>query len=79
MVTVTLFTKADCGLCNEVKQKLDILQTSYPHRLREVDITHDRILFAKYRYAIPVVQIGEQELTAPITAVQLQTALKKSA
>ena len=76
MLTVTLFTKSGCGLCDEVKDKLETFQTSYPHQLQEVDITQDKALFAQYRYIIPVVQIGEQELTAPITAVQLQNALK---
>jgi glutaredoxin len=76
MLTVTLFTKAGCGLCDEVKDKLETLQSIYPHQLQEVDITQDDALFAKYRYIIPVVQIGEQELAAPITAVQLQNALK---
>ena len=78
MLTVILFTKVNCGLCDEVKEKLEVLQTTYPHRLQEVDITLDNTLFAKYRYTIPVVQIGTQELSAPITAVQLQNAFKAS-
>jgi glutaredoxin len=79
MTTVILFTKAGCGLCDEVKHKLEAIQATYPHQLREIDITQDKVLFAKYRYMIPVVQIGEQELAAPITAVQLQSTLKNQA
>ncbi|WP_420627503.1 glutaredoxin family protein [Candidatus Leptofilum sp.] len=76
MITITLFTKAGCGLCNEVKDNLELLRTSFPHQLLEVDISEDDGLFQKYRYTIPVVHIGEIELAAPITAVQLRTALQ---
>jgi glutaredoxin len=78
MLTVTLFTKAGCGLCDETKMSLATLQHIYPHQLQEVDITQDDALFQQYRYSIPVVRIGEQELAAPITAVQLQNALQKA-
>jgi glutaredoxin len=76
MLSVTLYTKAGCGLCDEVKDVLDGLQASQPHQLTEVDITQDTALFEKYRFTIPVVQVGSQVLSAPITAVQLQQALK---
>lgn len=76
MLIVTLFTKVGCGLCDEVKAHLQQLHTSYPHELQEVNITEDDALYSQYRYTIPVVQIGEQELVAPITAVQLQNALQ---
>lgn len=79
MLTVTLLTKADCGLCDEVKAILEELQAIYPHHLSEVDITQGAALFKQYRYTIPVVQMATMELTAPITAVQLQQALKNAA
>jgi len=78
MVTVTLFTKPGCGLCDELKSSLEQLQPDFPHELLEVDITQDEALFNQYRYTIPVVRIGELELAAPITAVQLQNALQKA-
>ena len=37
-VNVTLYMKAGCGLCDEVKQQLGRLQAEFPHRLAEVDI-----------------------------------------
>lgn len=78
MITVTLFTKPGCGLCDELKSSLEHLQPHYPHELLQVDITQDEALFNQYRYTIPVVRIGELELAAPITAVQLQNALQKA-
>lgn len=75
MITVTLYTKEGCGLCEDAKRDLTHLQANYPHRLTEIDITSDPALFARYRYVIPVIHVGEMELQAPITAVQLKTAL----
>jgi hypothetical protein len=75
MITVTLFTKPGCGLCDEVKAELDALQPLFPHQLSQVDISQESALFDKYRYIIPVVQVGKVELMAPITAVQLQQTL----
>jgi glutaredoxin len=76
MLTVTLYTKAGCGLCDEVKAELAQLAAEYPHHLLEVDITQDAELFARYRYAIPVVAVGTATLKAPITAVALTHALR---
>ncbi|MCB8983156.1 MAG: glutaredoxin family protein [Ardenticatenaceae bacterium] len=76
MLTITLYTKDGCGLCDEVKAELAVLAAAYPHRLVEVDITQDADLFARYRYTIPVVEIGAVTLQAPITAVALIDALQ---
>ena len=76
MLTVTLYTKDGCGLCDEVKAELAELAKAFPHDLQEVDITKDADLFARYRFSIPVVKIGEQTLKAPITRNQLQSALQ---
>lgn len=76
MVTVILYTKEGCGLCDEVKSDLAELATEFPHKLQEVDITRDAGLFAQYRFTIPVVKIGNEILKAPITRIQLQNALK---
>lgn len=75
MLTVTLYTKEGCSLCEKVKAELAALAVRYPHDLQEVDITQDADLFARYRFTIPVLTIGEITLKAPVTAVHLQTAL----
>ncbi|RMG94707.1 MAG: glutaredoxin family protein, partial [Chloroflexi bacterium] len=48
MIEVVLYTKAGCGLCEEVKELLKELAFSYPHQLKEVDITQDPTLHRKY-------------------------------
>lgn len=78
MLTIILYTKDGCGLCDEVKAKLAKLVADYPHELQEIDITQDTDLFARYRFSIPVLKIGDTTLKAPITAVQLQAALQAS-
>lgn len=77
MRTLTLYTKDGCGLCEEVKRELAALAAAYPHRLIEVDITTDPALFKQYHITIPVVQIGDVALEAPITRQELVTALER--
>ncbi len=76
MVDVTLYTKAGCHLCEEVKEVLAGLTAVYPHHLIEIDITQDPDIFSRYHYTIPVVHVGQIELQAPITTTQLKTALE---
>jgi uncharacterized membrane protein len=75
MLNVTLFTKKECPLCDEVRGHLNDLQTQYPHRLAEVDIESDAALNAKYRNVIPVVEVGPYTLHAPISRQRLQMTL----
>jgi hypothetical protein len=75
MLTLTLYTKENCHLCDVVKADLASLSASYPHNLTEVDITQDAELYARYRYIIPVVQIGTKTLKAPISLLDLRVAL----
>ena len=75
---VILYSTPSCGLCTEVKLELARLHLTWPHRLVEVDIEQDRALHTQYLLEIPVVEIGDVVLKAPITAVQLETALRNN-
>lgn len=75
MLNVTLYTRKDCKLCDEVKAELADLQAKYPHRLVEVDIDTDSALVAKYGATIPVVEVGPYTLQAPITRQKLQVTI----
>lgn len=72
MLNVTLYTRDNCKLCDEVKAGLSELQSQYPHRLVELDIESDAILLEKYGGLIPVVETGPYTLRAPITRQKLQ-------
>jgi uncharacterized membrane protein/glutaredoxin len=75
MLTVTLYTRKDCGLCDETKAHLAALEKELPHRLVEVDIESDPALLKKYLVTIPVLEIGPYILAAPITKEQLRMTL----
>ncbi|MFZ5902010.1 MAG: glutaredoxin family protein [Chloroflexota bacterium] len=75
MLTVTLYTRKDCSLCDEVKADLQSLEKQLPHRLVEVDIDSDPSLQKAFGEQIPVVEIGPYSLKAPITKQQLHMTL----
>ena len=75
MLNVTLYTRKNCKLCDEVKTELQELQSKYPHRLVEVDIETDSALIDKYGIEIPVVEVGPYTLKAPISRQNLQMTL----
>lgn len=59
-VTVKLFTKEGCTLCDRVKDILSNLRTEFPHKLEAVDITDadQRTWWDKYKYDIPVLHLN---------------------
>ena len=58
---IILYTKAECGLCEEMKQQMLEAHCSELYELQEVDIEGDAELFAQYRYEIPVLCINGVE------------------
>lgn len=74
-LTVTLYTREDCKLCDEVKGHLSTLQRKFPHRLVEVNIDSDPVLQKKYLVEIPVLEVGPYKLKAPISKQALEMTL----
>jgi len=58
---VVLYTKAGCGLCEEMKEAMAAARCSDLYTLEEVDIKKDAELFARYQYEIPVLCIDGVE------------------
>ncbi|HSL45316.1 MAG TPA: DUF2085 domain-containing protein [Anaerolineales bacterium] len=75
MLTVTLYTRKDCHLCEQAKADLESLQEKYPHRLIEIDIDRDPALQKKYLVEIPVVEVGPYALKAPFDRQKLMMTL----
>jgi uncharacterized membrane protein len=75
MIKVTLYTKQDCQLCDEVKLMLQELDSEIPHQLREIDIEADPVLHKRYVEVIPIVEAGPYTLKAPIDKTQLRVTL----
>jgi uncharacterized membrane protein/thiol-disulfide isomerase/thioredoxin len=75
MLTVTLYTRNDCQLCDQAKADLESLKEKYPHRLVEVDIDSDPSLAKTYGEKIPVIDAGPYRLTAPFDTQKLAVTL----
>ena len=75
MLTVTLYTKKDCHLCEQAKADLEALQEQYPHRLVEIDINSDPALLKAYMVEIPVLEIGPYVLKYPFDKQKLMMTL----
>src|SRR6266498_1732239 len=75
MLTVTLYTRKDCHLCEQAKADLESLQQQYPHRLVEIDIDQDPTLQKAYLAEIPVVEVGPYVLKAPFDKQKLAMTL----
>ncbi len=75
MLTVTLYTRKECHLCDQAKADLESLQSQYPHRLVEIDIDQDPTLQKAYLVEIPVVEVGPYILKAPFDKQKLSMTL----
>lgn len=75
MLTVTLYTRKDCHLCDQAKADLESIQEKYPHRLVEIDIDTDPALTKKYLAEIPVVEVGPYALKSPFDKQNLMMTL----
>lgn len=75
VLTVTLYTRPDCRMCDEVRDQLQGLQSKFPHRLVEVDIDTDASLKETYGEEIPVLEVGPYKLKAPISKQSLEMTL----
>jgi uncharacterized membrane protein len=78
-ITVTLYVRADCPLCDEAKAELEALQKAVPHRLALIDVDSDPALKAAYGPHVPVVEAGPYRLDSPFTRQQLQMTLGAAA
>jgi uncharacterized membrane protein len=75
MLTVTLYVREKCHLCEQAKADLESLQEQYPHRLVEVDIDSDPALQRAYLVEIPVIEVGPYRLKAPFDRQKLGMTL----
>jgi uncharacterized membrane protein/thiol-disulfide isomerase/thioredoxin len=75
MITITLYSREDCHLCDEVKDVLKELAGQYPHNLVEIDIDQNPDLKSRYSDLIPVIEIGPYTLHAPIQRNEIEITL----
>lgn len=58
MHEVIVYSKPDCCVCEEVKEKLRSLQQTHPFAWREINILEDADAYAKFKEEIPVVFVN---------------------
>jgi uncharacterized membrane protein len=79
MITVTLYTRADCELCKQAEEDLKALEEEFPHQLAILDIESDPSLRDTFALEIPVVEAGPFRLKAPFTRQELKMTLGAAA
>jgi len=62
MSTVTVYSKAECHLCEDAIAGLRRLQDEYSFEIDELDITADESLHRAYFERIPVIALDGEEL-----------------
>jgi glutaredoxin len=76
MTEVTLYGKPGCCLCDEARAVVEQVRAERAFELREVDITLDPRLMARYGERIPVVAVdGEERFEYHVDAEELRAAL----
>ena len=75
-MNVVLYSKSDCGLCDEAERVLRRLQPEIRFELEVVDIESEDKLFDRYWDKVPVVVVeGKEVAVAPVDARELRAVL----
>ncbi len=75
MISVTLYTRSDCHLCDDARIHLEALAAKHPHRLIVVDVDGDPQLQTEFGEIVPVIEVGPYRLNAPFTRQELDVTL----
>ena len=75
-IKLTLFTKENCGLCEEAKDAIRLVQSEYEIEINEIDIYSDDALLEEFQLMIPVIQInGETVAYGKIHKIDILNAI----
>ena len=61
-ITVVLYGRADCHLCDDARVVLERVRADVPFDLVERDIERDEALHRRYLERIPVVEVAGEEV-----------------
>lgn len=59
---LTIYSRAGCHLCEEMKKQIAPVAEGFGARLREVDIDGDAVLRARYNEEVPVLFLGARKV-----------------
>jgi len=77
-IKLTLFTKENCGLCEEAKEAIRSVQSDYEIEVNEIDIYSDDALLEEYQLMIPVIQMnGETVAYGKIHKIDILNAINR--
>jgi uncharacterized membrane protein len=79
MISVTLYVRSDCKLCEQAEADLKALQDFMPHQLTVIDIESDPSFHDAFALDIPVVEVGPFKLKAPFSQQDLKMTLGAAA
>lgn len=74
----TLYTRKECGLCEEMKEVVRNVAVEFPLEIEEIDVDSAPDLRKKYGNEVPVLFInGRKAFKYRVTARELKKRLKK--
>lgn len=77
MLTVTLYTRLGCHLCDDAKAVLDAVRETHTFELTVLDIDTDPALVARYTDEVPVIAVdGRKAFKYRLTAADLIARLQ---
>ncbi len=78
MLTLTLYSRPDCCLCEEMKAVLAQVRQGIPFALEEIDISTDPELETRFGQEIPVLFVnGRKAFNYRLTAGELRRRLAR--
>jgi hypothetical protein len=74
---ITVYSKEECSLCDEVTRRIERVAKDVPIQLHHIDITFDPEIYEKYKWVIPVVHIdGEEVFVSKMAEIWLRRELQ---
>ena len=78
MIRLTLYGRADCHLCHEMRAVVEAVGRDWPLELEEVDVDGDPALVAAYGEEVPVLCVnGRRAFTTRVDARALRARLAR--
>lgn len=77
MLTVKVYMRKKCGLCDDVVFTLDFLSRKLPIEIEQIDIEKDDELHEKYQLVIPVVEVeGKIIAYGTVSSIDLEQKIR---
>lgn len=77
MLTLTLYARPDCALCDAMEATLRVVQGEIPFQLEKIDISTNSVLQDQFSLEIPVLYInGQPAFMYALTADELRQRLQ---